>query len=851
MKSLLHRLSTAVFLFIATGLLACSAESEEPDNLIITPLIESVGIVISQQQANQTNTIRFREAGSSQWQAGNPLYFDPTTDSLAGVLVYLTPATTYEVNVSVDTVSVGLQTYTATFTTRPDTPPIDPQKVYQLAEIYTGGTLDLEALNIAGKPGAWAKIVGSPDTPIVAEEGAGSAVWIGAQSYIYFENIVIEKGGVQGFHSSQAHHIWVNGCDVANWGRSPAYIEEGIAYDTEDTPINYDSAFFLQQSGVVTIENCLVHDPVLSANHWGFGHPQGPNAFFAYANHPDPAFEGQIILRNNTFTGSPQVRFNDVVESRFNGETYGGFIRDSAIYNNTFAYANDDLIELDGGQQNVLVYNNDFSHGYAGISVAPNMRGPSYLFNNTIHDMGDERGKMWASIKLGGLYSRPAGQVNIFYNYIDVYRNGITAANVDGDNAFWANAINNVMITEQANSSVGYGIYDLQKAPQSEYINNYSFNFKSAQPRNEANISEPFAQPDMLNTETARAIQNQPTPKTLAIDAHYRIANFTRMQEQDVVVGMTTTQVGVAHWLEDAQPLAMALDGNNVQRYTSQDKDHLFSSRAPHSLTLEGNTWAYAKGAFEVTPNTVLDFTVFGKHSAEIAGLGLDNNNRAAQQDVLFLYGSQNYGSAIGQYRPGNHQTRFSLNLADYFSTGSYSQFLFILDNDKPTAGIQPQLTFSNVMMYDALDFSQYALQSYDEGQDDIAFSQAYTSADGRSLTLEGNAWKRITGNFTLTENTYLVAHVKIEGNPEVAAIGFDQDNFVSSTEVVSFGGLQTYGMVHAQFGAQDGWQRIVVPVGQLFESGDYPYLTFAADNDAAPDQGKVIFKNVALVERP
>ena len=839
----------ALLFFFCFGLSTYSTATTS-SAFTVTPLIESVSIVLPHQVAAATSTVRFKPAGDSHWQQANPLYFDPTTSALAGVIVYLQPASTYDIEVQVTQPDGAVVNYSQQVSTRPDAPPVDPDKIYHLADIYHGGTLDIEALGIAGEPGAWAMIKGDPATPIVADKLATSAIWLGAQSYIYFEDITIARAGIQGFHADSAHHIWVNGCDIANWGRPPAYYNRGIAHDENREAINYDSAFFLQQSGVITIENCYVHSPAMSANHWGNGHPRGTNAFIAYANHPDPAFEGQIILRNNTFTGSPDVRFNDVIESRFNGEVYGGFIRDSAIYNNKFAYANDDLIELDGGQQNVLVYNNDFSHGYAGISTAPNMRGPSFIFNNTIHDMGDERGKMWASVKMGGLYAKPQGQVNLFYNYMDVYRNGITASNVDGDDAFWVNAINNFIITHLANSSVGYTIYDLEQAPQSDFINNYLYNLKTDSPRFAAIIDVPFSEPDKLNSEFATQIQQQMAPKHMTVPQGHQLANFTRTVNNLPIIGIFSNEVGAPYWQPEAIPGAIDFTRQIPESYTLQNADNLASIPAHHQLMLQDNTWQAINGDFTLTENSILSLMVYGKHHAEIAGIGFDSNNRIARQDIVQFYGSQPFGMLYKGYQAGQHQSTLSVNLAEFFAPGNYSQMVFALDNDKPLAGApDPRLIFSNVLLYNALNFNDYPLNSYDPVQDDPEYGQSHIDSTGRMLTLTGNSWKHITGNFTIDADTVLVAEVKIDALSEVVGIGFDNDNSVVAQEVISLGGLQTYGHVFSRQEADDGWQRVAIPVGNLLTPGIYKQMTFINDNDAVPSSGKVTFKNVGLIQ--
>ena len=226
----------------------------------------------------------------------------------------------------------------------------------------------------------------------------------------------------------------------------------------------------------------------------------------------------------------------------------GGFIRDSAVYDNTFAYANDDIIELDGGQHNVLVYNNDFSHGYGGISVAPVRRGPSYIFHNTVHSMGDERGMMWAAIKAGGVSSNPEGQVNLFNNYVYSSGNGITASYVQGDDGFWVNAVNNVIITGPATDVSGFSILDKKFDVRSVFTGNYLFNLDTASERFQADITVPFADSTKLNTAFAQSLAEQAAPKTLNIADGLTVANFSKFAG-GLITGKIRPVTGAAPYL--------------------------------------------------------------------------------------------------------------------------------------------------------------------------------------------------------------------------------------------------------------------------------------------------------------
>jgi hypothetical protein len=328
----------------------------------------------------------------------------------------------------------------------------------------------------------------------------------------------------------KAHHIWIKGCDISQYGREGQDIRNGVAYATTEStkPLNYDSGIYLAQTGVVTVENCEIHSPNGKANSWEYGHPNGPNAMLIWAYHPTEAYQGQYIIRNNRFYGSPEHRFNDVIEGRKNFYRSGAFVRDSAIHNNYLAYANDDLIELDGGQSNVLFYDNELTQGYCGVSTAPNMLGPSYVFNNYIYDLGDERGKEWTAIKMGGLISRPAGITNLFENLIITNRNGVAASRVDSDSTFWLNAQNNIIITRRLNNMVGYGIYDKQFYEGSVFTNNVIYNMHYGAPYVQATIGDDFYHPWSEQADKINEIVYSNASFNLESDARFDIPNFSR-----------------------------------------------------------------------------------------------------------------------------------------------------------------------------------------------------------------------------------------------------------------------------------------------------------------------------------
>lgn len=510
-----------------------------------SPLIESASVTLFNLNKNDNVKLYFKSVVDKNWRQPIEMIWEPIQEVFTTSLFYLQPNTTYEVRALVSTRDVvnGVkskpQEIVRKFTTWPSQPPIDKDKIYYVSQIYQGGQLNLEKLGIEGSEKGWAKIIG--DVPIVVNDAHKSALFIGDNSYIYFEDLVIKGGKRYSIYSKNAHHLWFKGCEVFSWGRMPSVYKNGIAYESakHNYSINKDSAFALDKTGVVVVEDCHVHSPNMGANNWDSGHPQGSNALLAHAYHPLAKYRGQYVIRNNRFVASDKNRFNDVIEGRGNGFVWGGFVRDTAIYNNILAYANDDIIELDGGQNNVALYNNTLQHGYCGVSLAPNMHGPSYVFNNDISQLSDDRGRAFAAFKLGGFVSRPQGLSYIFYNFVRTNSNGVTAARYDNDYTFWVYALNNVLLHNIGNSNrrIGYSISDISKYSGSKFINNYMFNMVTKSALYDANLDETLVNIETINSANADSIwQQRQNNIAIAIPKKYYLPNVTKLNDLGLVI---------------------------------------------------------------------------------------------------------------------------------------------------------------------------------------------------------------------------------------------------------------------------------------------------------------------------
>jgi hypothetical protein len=124
------------------------------------------------------------------------------------------------------------------------------------------------------------------------------------------------------------------------------------------------------------------------------------------------------------------------------------------------------------------------------------------------------------------------------------------------------------------------------------------------------------------------------------------------------------------------------------------------------------------------------------------------------------------------------------------------------------------------------------AIESFGGSQD--AGGLGFASVDGYTLTLQGNTWKTVIGNHTVTENTVLQFEFMSTGQGEVQGIGFDNDNEISDDFMFRVYGTQNWGITTTDYyNANDGWKAYTINVGEYY-TGNFTKLVFAMDYDAS-----------------
>ncbi len=152
------------------------------------------------------------------------------------------------------------------------------------------------------------------------------------------------------------------------------------------------------------------------------------------------------------------------------------------------------------------------------------------------------------------------------------------------------------------------------------------------------------------------------------------------------------------------------------------------------------------------------------------------------------------------------------------------------------------------------VNFNGAVIASYGVDQD-AADSTALVGDLGQTLSLQGNAWKRIDFAYDITANTVLEFEFQLTAEGEIHGIGFDTDSVQSATDILQLGGTDPWTTEIRPLGLAQGeslvigqWYKYTVFVGDYF-SGTKDYLTFINDQDVANPTAASAFRNVRLYE--
>ncbi|WFB37796.1 right-handed parallel beta-helix repeat-containing protein [Kiritimatiellota bacterium B12222] len=446
----------------------------------LVPTYGAISVYVSReaQVADEVAHVFYREAGTSQWYEAYAPEFDDVRGEYRSSIVGLNEDTAYEVQVVLEANGVPFDEAGASITTWDSEPNIG--QTISVASLYSGGQLLIEDLH--GEPDAWIKITGTGLNDIDGTYAYDVALKILNSSYLIFEGLDIQGGRRHAVQVQMSDQIRIVNCEMSGWAREANYVSGAYSYETladmnggNNRAINKDAGVYLHESSRVTVERCYMHDPRSSANNWeGNNHPAGPCAIYVHniTNTYNIITKGHYVVRYNDLIGSDEIRWNDVIEGENNGSGRGSFYRDSDVYGNMLAFANDDSTEMDGGQMNTRFFGNRIESCFVGLSLAPCTIGPSYVFQNLIYNQGDDRDTNFGMVKLAGGSTYSKGKSFFFHNTIHGRGNGIVGMGFGSDTnkaMFLAQTRNNIIHTTHSHSNYNQTIRDSEQNPWNSF----------------------------------------------------------------------------------------------------------------------------------------------------------------------------------------------------------------------------------------------------------------------------------------------------------------------------------------------------------------------------------------------
>ncbi len=317
--------------------------------------------------------VKFREEGTTDWKDGYPMEYNPisgTTKDLANYrssIVYLTPNTTYEIELTLEgtttTETITAKTWTENF------PIAKTIKVGNLNGQYT--------VTEAGTKDGYILIDGTGST-IDVEKNSTYCIY-SSRSYIIIRGFKLKNAGENAICLRDCNDVIIENCDISGWGKEESD-HRGFGED-------YQGAIFSNSSTLkrIVIQRCLIHDPTWDASNWSeyrevgnpSYHPRGSQAI-SFRNSA-----GNHVFRYNKIWSDYEHMFNDILGYGSN-TSYKGFPNcDSDIYGNYLSNGWDDGIESEGANRNVRIWGNYIENIFIPIANASTSIGPLYIWKNT------------------------------------------------------------------------------------------------------------------------------------------------------------------------------------------------------------------------------------------------------------------------------------------------------------------------------------------------------------------------------------------------------------------------------------------------------------------------------------
>lgn len=285
-------------------------------------------------------------------------------------------------------------------------------------------------------------------------------------------------------------------------------------------------------------------------------------------------------------------------------------------------------------------------------------------------------------------------------------------------------------------------------------------------------------------------------------------------------------------------------------------------SNYDRTVELTGDAWRKMAHFYTITEDTVLEFDFKSTVEGQRQGIGIDTENNFAFGETFFELNGTSQTSWLhhpASYEENGDWQHFQIRVGDYY-TGGINYLTFINGNDADP--LASDSSYSNVRLYELSDNETVVLKP--ELFDDYGYGEDVTntqvlSDDGNQITLEGDAWRSMEYDYTVTAQTILEFDFRVTDAAAWHGIGLDtsRTSFQYNSNELFFelyGPNTTYGLWNKDYEHYDGsgeWQHFSINLGD-YHQGAFDYLTFVSQHDAAntdPDVGESSFSNIRIYE--
>jgi hypothetical protein len=385
----------SIFIFITTSISTSHGAGENNFSAVTT--YECVGLYFKSPDFGECH-VQYKQNGTSTWQEGYPLVYDPRDQEYRGSLVGLKPNTTYDIRITLNNNNHDL-----TCKTRNDSFPIG--KITYLKEGIQSQPLKITE---SGTPEGYHLITPTKDSKTTIDvRNAEDYTCVIDADYVIVRGVEFKNAAIHALVIKSRHHDNViEDCHFTFWGR----IGGPKTYGNQG---NTDSAIYAERgAGNLTIQRNLIENPRGASNDWDTGHPAGPQAITLINS------SGGNVIRYNEIRSTEDHGFNDAIGGASNFSFEGSPNRDSDIYGNIIANVWDDAIESEGANMNVRIWNNYIEKTFQHIATACTSKGPLYIFRNVFGESRrTHRDPLGGSmIKVGERNEFGGGRKFVFHN---------------------------------------------------------------------------------------------------------------------------------------------------------------------------------------------------------------------------------------------------------------------------------------------------------------------------------------------------------------------------------------------------------------------------------------------------